>query len=206
MDGEADARALWEVAVEGRHQGRATCQHLYNLLTCSSNPTQQVVVGQHTDNMTIGDRASQDIITDTTTVLEGDIRLHGLSIGICHQVARVRLFTTNHPLVVLVGYHEGVVCLGYHTRGSCLHHLPDAVRSRLHLGILGSDLLGGDQLHAHPSVGGDQQFTDVIKLRTCLGHDDVLTLLVLHHVALNNRVGMSVEHNVDALCLLHDQV
>ena len=96
--------------------------------------------------------------------------------------------------------------MGYHLRGNGLHLLMDAVGGGSHLRIGVRDILALDKLGDEAAVGGDNELTYIGKLRTCLGDDDLLAVEVLHLDALEDLMGMAIEHDIDATGVVHKTV
>ena len=74
----------------------------------------------------------------------------------------------------------------------------DAVDDGCNLLVLVGNVLALDEMGGDMSVGGDDQFTHVGKLRTCLCDGDLLTVEVLYLHTLENLVRMTIEHDIDA--------
>ena len=198
VDGETEARDLWEVTVEHRYKGRAAGEHRLQLFGADHDAAQGVVVGQHADDVAIGDIACVDVVTDTTAVLHADVGLQGIAVGIGHEVAGIGLLSAYDPLVVLVAHHEGVVGMGYLLGGNFLHLPFDVVGGGRDLRVLEVIVLALDEFGDETAVGGDDEFADVVELSTRLGDGDLTAVEVLHLHALDNLMGVAVEHDIDA--------
>ena len=206
VEGEAQSGYLWEVAVEHGSHRRTAREHGLYLLTTDGNASQGVVVGQHADDVAIGDVASADVVTDATTVLHTDVSLHGMAVGIGHDVAGIGLHATNLHLVVLVGHLEGIVAMSYLLRRDGFHQLADAVGDGAYTGVFVGDFLGFEKVCRHTTVRSDEQFTDVGKLGTGLCDNNVATVEILDGHTLENFVGMAIEHDIDATRIVDEQM
>ncbi len=206
VEGEAQSGHLWEVAVEHGSHRRTAREHGLYLLTTDGNASQGVVVGQHADDVAIGDVASADVVTDATSVLHTDVSLHGMAVGIGHDVAGIGLHATNLHLVVLVGHLEGIVAMSYLLRRDGFHQLADAVGDGADTGVFVGDFLGFEKVCRHTTVRSDEQFTDVGKLGTGLCDNNVATVEILDGHTLENFVGMAIEHDIDATRIVDEQV
>ena len=198
VDGEAQPRHLRKVAVEHGREGGAAFQHLLQLRGRHRDAAQRIVVGQHTDDVAVGDVARHDVVAYAATVLHTDVSLHSVTVGIGHEVAGVSLLSTHNPLVVLVAHHQRIVRVSHLLRGNGLHLLVDAVDSGSHLGILIGNVRTLDELCRQAAVGRNEQLAHVGKLRTRLRDGNLPSVKVRHHVARTYLVRVAVEHHVDA--------
>ena len=156
--------------------------------------------------MAVGDVASHDVVADAATVLEAQVGLHGVTVGVGHEVARIGLLAAHDPLGVLVAHHQPVVAVGHHLRGDGLHLLVDAVDGSADGGILAGDVRALDELGDEAPVGGDDEFADVGKLGARLGDGDLAAVEVLHLHALDDLMRVAVEHDVDATGVVDEAV
>ena len=206
MDGETETGDLWEVTIKHGHEGCATGEHRLQLFGADHDAAQSVVVRQHADDVAIGDIACVDVVTDTATVLHTDVGFQGIAIGICHDIAGIRLLSANDPLVVRVAHHEGVVGVGYLLGGNFLYLLFDVVGDGRDLCVLEIIVLALDKFGDETAVGGDDELADIEELGARLGDGDLTAVEILHLHAFEDLMGVTVEHNIDATGVVDEEM
>ena len=206
MDGETETGDLWEVTIKHGHEGCATGEHRLQLFGADHDAAQSVVVRQHADDVAIGDIACVDVVTDTAAVLHTDVGFQGIAIGICHDIAGIRLLSANDPLVVLVAHHEGVVGVGDLLGGDFLYLLFDVVGDGRDLCVLEIIVLALDELSDETAVGGNDELADIEELGARLGDSDLTAVEILHLHAFEDLMGVTVEHNIDATGVVDEEM
>ena len=206
MDGETETGDLWEVTIKHGHEGCATGEHRLQLFGADHDAAQSVVVRQHADDVAIGDIACVDVVTDTAAVLHTDVGFQGIAIGICHDIAGIRLLSANDPLVVRVAHHEGVVGVGDLLGGNFLYLLFDVVGDGRDLCVLEIIVLALDKFGDETAVGGDDELADIEELGARLGDGDLTAVEILHLHAFEDLMGVTVEHNIDATGVVDEEM
>ena len=206
MDGETETGDLWEVTIKHGHEGCATGEHRLQLFGADHDATQGIIVGQHADDVAIGDIACVDVVTDTAAVLHTDVGFQGIAVGISHKVTSIRFLSANDPLVVLVAHHEGVVGVGYLLGGNFLYLLFDVVGDGRDLCVLEIIVLALDELSDETAVGGNDELADIEELGTRLGDSDLTAIEILHLHAFEDLMGVTVEHNIDATGVVDEEM
>lgn len=206
MDGETETGDLWEVTIKHGHEGCATGEHRLQLFGADHDATQGIIVGQHADDVAIGDIACVDVVTDTAAVLHTDVGFQGIAVSISHKVTGIRFLSANDPLVVLVAHHEGVVGVGNLLGGDFLYLLFHVVGDGRDLCVLEIIVLALDKFGDETAVGGDDELADIEELGARLGDGDLTAVEILHLHAFEDLMGVTVEHNIDATGVVDEEM
>ena len=178
----------------------AQLQRVQDLLAGGLYHAHLVAEGMNGDDLAVGDIARGDIHTDAAAVDKGDLGAGHGPVGVRAQVAQVGLLAANQPDGGVGGIIDAQRDLGGGDDG--IHHLLvpglDGIQRFAHAAVI--DESGGDG-----AVGGDGQAADVGQLGAGGGQQDLLALFILYHIAGDDRMGMAVQHGVDAAGI-HDDL
>ena len=202
VDGVFQAGHLEEAAVltfskiHGPH-----FQRVNDLLASDLRHAHQIAVGVDIDDVPVSDIAGGDVGPDAA-VDKADVGAQHDAVGVGAEVAQVGLGGAHRPLTG-VGIVDGQVHLaGAHHLGGHPQVLLLNALNEFHGGSVtrggGVHVRQRHQLGGHGAVSGDDQLADGLGLGAGLGQEDAFPFGVLHSLGGDHRVGVAVQHHIDA--------
>ena len=180
MNLELQSGHLWETPVLDIVCS-AFLEHVDYLLACSLQRDQKIAEGQCIEQTAISDGTLGDGIANAASVLQSDVGLHHSAESISHKVANVRLghTYTTRLAVGLVDAQIEIAATDF-TFSHLLHQGINTVGHSLDTRLLVDSVFNGDKTCGALAVGGDEQLTDILELRTRLRNRNHATVKVGH--------------------------
>ena len=150
------------------------------------------------DDVAIGDGARRDVGADAAAVGQGDLRAGGMAHGVAEEVAGVGLAAADQAVAVSVIDPQVHFAVAEDAGGRFLHPGLDVGDNRNDSRIFFRNSLDRDELVRDVSVNVDDELADVLEGGAGLADQHGLAVLIVEILARNGRMGMAVEHGVDA--------